>query len=120
MWKIWNDTKDILNWYHANDEWECSSVENNLEEGNTFSYQLQAKDGSMGFDFAGTYVDIIEPHYISYRLGDDRTSEINFIEEEDSTRIEQAFDAVGTNDPEMQRAGWQAILNNFKKYAEGN
>lgn len=115
---MWNEESHILNLYYATEDWECSSAVNDLNPGGKFSYHMNAKDNSMGFDFAGTNEEIEENYYISYVLEDNRRSEIKFESDGASTNIVQSFEAETSSDLEMQRMGWQAILNNFKKYAE--
>jgi len=118
VWKLWNGPEHIVKWAAASDDWHTTKSENDLREGGVFSSRMEAKDGSFGFDFGGVY-DIVKPHeLITYTLGDDRRVEIIFDADNNTTKITQHFEAEGTNPIEMQRGGWQAILNNFKKYAE--
>jgi uncharacterized protein YndB with AHSA1/START domain len=118
VWNLWNGPEHIVKWAAASDDWHTTKSENDLREGGAFSSRMEAKDGSFGFDFGGIY-DVIKPYeLITYTLGDSRKVEIIFEQEDDATKITQHFEAEGTNPVEMQRGGWQAILNNFKKYAE--
>lgn len=119
VWELWNNQDDIVNWYFASEDLESSSARNDLVPGGQFSYHLNAKDKSFGFDFAGVYEEVNEREHIKYKLGDDRISNIYFVDKGDSVHIKQEFEAESQNDPEMQRAGWQARLNNFKGYADG-
>ena len=91
-----------------------------MRVGGSFSSRMEAKDGSFGFDFGGTY-DVVEDHKnIEYSLGDGRKVKIKFAPEGDGTKVTESFDAEGTHSIEMQQGGWQAILDNFKKYTESN
>ena len=118
VWNLWNGPEHIVKWAAASDDWHTTKSENDLREGGKFSSRMEARDGSFGFDFGGIY-DIVKPHeLITYTLGDDRKVEIIFDASNGTTKITQHFEAESTNPIEMQRGGWQAILNNFKKYAE--
>lgn len=118
VWKIWTDPAHILQWNAASDDWHCPKAENDLKAGGKFSSTMAARDGSFSFDFEGVY-DNVELHKrIAYTMADGRTCEILFSEESGGTRVEEAFDAEAQNSVEMQRGGWQAILDRFKKYAE--
>lgn len=118
VWKRFVSPEDIVKWYSASDEWHTPAAENDLRKGGKFSYRMEAKDGSAGFDFWGIY-DVVQPfHDISFTLGDDRKVEIRFKAEDVSTRITETFEAEEVHPLEMQQQGWQAILDNFKKYAE--
>lgn len=119
-WDYWTKPEHIVNWNFASPEWHSPAAENDLRENGRFSYRMEAKDGSMGFDFDGTY-DKVEPHKtIIYTMGDDRKVTVNFRQERDKTTVEEIFEAEDTNSIEMQRGGWQAILENFKTYTENN
>ncbi len=118
VWECWTQPQHIVNWNFANDEWHCPRAENNVVENGKFSWSMEAKDGSMGFDFAGTYESVTPQKQITYRLPDSRLVSIDFEEKEDEVTIRETFDAEGTNSDEQQRAGWQAILENFKSYVE--
>jgi uncharacterized protein YndB with AHSA1/START domain len=118
VWNLWNGPEHIVKWAAASDDWHTTKSENDLRVGGAFNSRMEAKDGSFGFDFGGIY-DIVKPHeLITYTLGDDRKVEIIFDANYHTTKITQHFEPEGTNPIEMQRGGWQAILNNFKKYAE--
>ncbi len=119
-WKIWNDPAHIMQWNSAHPSWHSPRSENDLRVGGKFNHRMEARDGSFGFDFAGTY-DKVELHKeISYTLGDGRKATTLFAEQNGKTAIATTFDAESENDPEFQKQGWQAILDNFKKYAETN
>ena len=118
VWNCWTDPEHITNWNFATDEWCCPKAENNLRPNEKFSWRMEAKDGSMGFDFEGTYNKIAEKEWISYKMSDGRKVDIEFTQNGNEIQVSETFDAEGTNSDELQRAGWQAILGNFKKYVE--
>lgn len=118
VWKYWTEPEHIVNWNFASDEWCCPKAENELKEGGEFSYTMAAKDNSMSFDFKGVFSRIDKGKQINYLLGDGRTVEIQFIEVGDHTKVIEVFEAEKINSLEMQKSGWQAILDNFKKYVE--
>lgn len=119
VWNTWTDPKHIIQWNAANDDWHCPKATNELKTGGTFSSTMAARDGSFSFDFEGVYDDV-QPHKrIAYTMADGRTCEILFTSENGATRVVESFDAETQNPVEMQRAGWQAILDRFKAYAEG-
>ena len=120
VWDYWTKPEHITQWSFASADWHTPTAENDLRVGGKFSSRMEAKDGSMGFDFGGTYDDVKEHELISYSLGDGRKVEIKFSAEGDSTKLVEKFDPESTNPVEMQQAGWQAILDNFKKYVEEN
>jgi uncharacterized protein YndB with AHSA1/START domain len=118
VWTVWNKPEDIMQWSHAADDWHTTSSENDLRPGGKFSSRMEAKDGSFGFDFWGVY-DEVKPHeLITYTMGDGRKVKNVFAKEGNATKVTVTFEAENQNPVEMQRGGWQAILNNFKKYAE--
>ena len=120
VWTYWNTPEHITKWNFAVDDWQCPRAEVDLRPGGKFSSRMEAKDGSMGFDFGGVY-DVVEKNkYIEYTMGDGRKVKNNFIAKGDQTRVVVDFDAEETNPVEMQRGGWQAILDNFRKYTEAN
>jgi len=118
VWELWNNPKHVTQWNHASDDWHSPSAENDLRVGGTFLYRMEAKDGSFGFDFGGSYDDVTPNKRLAYTIGDGRTVEVLFDGEGNSTQITSTFEAENQNPVEMQRGGWQAILDNFKKYAE--
>lgn len=118
VWKAWNTAEDVVQWNSASPEWHTPRAENDFRTGGKFLYRMEARDGSFGFDFYGMY-DTITPHeYIEYTMGDDRKVKTTFTANGNATHIVQAFEAESTNSIDMQRTGWQAILDNFKRYAE--
>jgi uncharacterized protein YndB with AHSA1/START domain len=120
VWSYWSEPKHITQWNQASDDWHTTSAENDLRPGGSFSSRMEAKDGSFGFDFGGTYDAVEENKLIEYTLGDGRKVRVIFSKDSNATRVEESFEAETTNPTEMQRAGWQAILDNFKKYTEAN
>lgn len=118
-WKYWTEPYHITQWNAANDDWCCPRAENDLKSGGRFSFRMDAKDGSMGFDFSGVYDQVKEFQLIEYTLEDGRKARIEFSYENGTTRIVESFDPENMNSHELQQQGWQAILNNFSKYAEG-
>lgn len=118
IWSAWNTPDDIMQWNAADPSWHCPSSENDLRKGGKFSNRMEAKDGSFGFDFEGIYDEIETNREISYTLGDGRKVTTLFREDEGKTSIETTFDAEQENDPEFQKQGWQAILNNFINYVQ--
>jgi uncharacterized protein YndB with AHSA1/START domain len=118
VWKCWTSPGDIIGWNHASDDWHTTHADNDLREGGYFSYRMEAKDGSVGFDFGGIYDQIVLHKRIDLILGDDRKVRIIFSDRGNTTEIVEIFEAENTNPVEMQRFGWQAILDNFKKHTE--
>ncbi|WP_337103039.1 SRPBCC family protein [Paenibacillus sp. YIM B09110] len=118
VWKFWTEPKHIKQWNNASDDWHTPIAENDLRVGGAFVSRMEAKDGSFGFDFGGVYDEVSLNESIAYTLGDGRKVSISFIAQGDDTKIVESFEAEETNGVEMQQAGWQAILDNFKKYAE--
>ncbi len=120
VWKLWSTPEDIKKWNSASDDWHTPKAENDLRTGGTFSSRMEAKDGSFGFDFGGVYDEVIEHKIIAYTMGDGRTVKVTFAGKGGETTVTEVFDAENQNPVEMQKGGWQAILDNFKKYAEAN
>ena len=120
VWKFWTEPVHIIKWNNASDDWHTPRAENDLRVGGKFSARMEAKDGSFGFDFGGDYTNVIEHKIIEYILGDGRKVKIEFSSEGNTTTVVETFDAENTHSAEMQRSGWQAILDNFKKYTETN
>ncbi|WP_343306657.1 SRPBCC family protein [Chitinophaga niabensis] len=120
VWKYWSEPTHIMNWCSASDDWHAPAATNDLRTGGKFSTTMAAKDGSFSFDFAGVYDEVTDHQYISYTMGDGRTVKISFSGEGNATKVVETFDPEEVNTRELQQGGWQAILNNFKKYTEGN
>jgi uncharacterized protein YndB with AHSA1/START domain len=119
-WIYWTQPEHITKWNFASKDWHCPQVANDLQIGGSFNYRMEAKDKSMGFDFYGVYDAIEEFAKINYTLGDKRKVHIQFISENGDTHILQNFEAENENPVDMQRFGWQAILNHYKEYVENN
>jgi uncharacterized protein YndB with AHSA1/START domain len=119
VWRLWNEPSHITRWCSATPEWHTPRAENDLRPGGKFCSRMEARDGSMGFDFGGTY-DAVDHHKkIAYTMDDGRRTEVQFISKgRNRTEVKETFDAESQNPVDMQRAGWQAILDNFKKYTE--
>lgn len=118
VWELWVSPGHIVNWNNASPDWHTPSAENDLRAGGAFSYRMEARDGSFGFDFGGVYDEVVEDRLIKYTLGDGRKVEVLFAAGAGSTKITETFEAERVNPVEMQRGGWQAILDSFKNYAE--
>jgi uncharacterized protein YndB with AHSA1/START domain len=120
VWDFWINPKHIVNWNFAGDDWHCPNAENDLQAGGKFNYRMEAKDGSMGFDFEATYTNVIGYQLIEYKMDDGRKVIISFEKQENSILITEKFDPENENPLEMQQQGWQMILDNFKKYVDEN
>lgn len=118
VWKLWTTPEDIIQWNSASEDWHTPSATNDLRVGGRFTSRMEARDGSMGFDFGGVYDKVKANAEIRYTMDDDRKVSVLFKEENGKTKVTETFEAEGENSVEMQRDGWQAILDNFKKYAE--
>ncbi len=120
VWSYWNQPEHITKWAFASDDWEAPHAENDLREGGKFKTRMQSKtDQTQGFDFGGIYTKVDENKLIEYTMDDGRKVSVQFeTTSEGQTRITESFDPESENSEEMQRSGWQAILDNFKKYSE--
>src|SRR5258708_5082174 len=118
VWEFWAGPEHIRQWAAASDDWHTTRAENDLRVGGTFVSRMEAKDGSFGFDFGGVYDAVKTNELIEYTLGDGRKVVVNFSGKGNQTQVTEIFEAEGTNPIEMQRGGWQAILDNFKKDTE--
>ncbi len=120
VWKLWTTPQDIIQWNNASPDWHTPRAEQDLRPGGRFSFRMEAKDGSFGFDFGGVYDVVKLNECIEYTLGDGRKVKVDFTEKGGETTISESFEEEAINSIELQQGGWQAILNNFKKYAEIN
>lgn len=118
VWKLWIAPEHITKWNNASDAWHTPRAENDLRAGGKFSYRMEAKDGSSGFDFAGVYDTVKMHELISYTLDDGRKVSVQFENIDGKTQLIETFEIEKTNPESMQREGWQSILDNFKEYAE--
>ena len=118
VWERWTSPQHIVNWNFASDDWHCPAAENDLRTGGKFKSTMAAKAGDMSFDFEGTYDEVVDQKRIAYSLEDGRQVTVDFESLGDQTQVTESFDPDASHSADMQRAGWQAILDNFKKYAE--
>ena len=117
-WAAWTNPEDIMQWNTASPDWHTTYAENDLTVGGKFLSRMEAKDGSFGFDFWGIYDEIKPNEYIEYTMGDGRKCQITFTSKGDETHISSTFEAENENPVEMQKGGWQAIMDKFKVYTE--
>lgn len=121
VWAAWTGPDDIIHWNFAAEDWCCPTAEIDLSPGGRFSYRMEARDGSTGFDFEGTFTRIVQGSEIEYALADGRRVQVRFSQAEDSgVLVEEVFEAEDTMSGEQQRQGWQAILDNFRKHVEAS
>ena len=118
VWEAWTTPADIQQWNAASDDWHTPRASVDLREGGTFTSRMEARDGSMGFEFAGTYTTVEAPTLLEYAMEDGRTCRVEFAPEGEGTRVRETFDAEETHPIEMQRDGWQAILDRFAAHVE--
>jgi len=119
-WKFWTEPEHIKRWNSASDDWHTPAASNDLKAGGTFKVRMEAKDQSSGFDFEGIYSEVKKNEFIAYTMGDGRKVKVSFTPMGEQTKIVETFEPENENSLELQRTGWQAILNNFKKYTELN
>lgn len=120
VWDYWTKPEHITKWNAASPDWHTPHATNDLQTGGRFIARMEAKDGSMGFDFGGTYDTVRTNEFIAYTMDDGRKVTISFSAEGDTTRVVESFEAESQNSLELQQFGWQSILDNFKKYTEEN
>jgi uncharacterized protein YndB with AHSA1/START domain len=118
VWKAWSNPDDIKQWNAAQDDWHTTRSTVDLRDGGTFSSRMEAKDGSQGFDFEGSFTRIVPNKTIAYRMSDGREVIVEFAERAGGVHVSETFDPESENTPELQRQGWQAILDNFKRHVE--
>ena len=118
VWDAWTTPADIMQWNHASDDWECPHAENDVQVGGKFSATMAAKDKSMSFDFNGVYTEVTPQVSLAYSIEDGRTVSVHFTTVEGGTEVTETFEMEGENSEEKQRAGWQAIMGNFKAHVE--
>ena len=119
VWSAWTTPSDIKQWNTASDDWHTTKASVDLRVGGEFSSRMEAKDGSFGFDFAGTYTKIVPHALLEFTFGD-RSASVEFLSADGGVMVRETFDAETENSIEMQRSGWQSILNNFAKHVEAN
>lgn len=120
VWNCWSQPEHIVKWTFASDDWEAPRAENDLRVGGKFKTVMAAKDKSTSFDFTGIYTAVKENALIEYEMADGRHVKIEFDDTPGGVKVTETFDPENENPAEMQRSGWQAILDNFKKYVEKN
>ena len=120
VWKYFSEPDHVTKWAQASDDWHAPYADNDLREGGQFKTTMAAKDGSFSFDFGGTYSEVIDRKRLAYQMSDERKVEVDFVPVEGGVKVMEKFDPEESNPIEMQRGGWQAILDNFKKYTEAN
>lgn len=120
VWDFMNQPEHIVNWNFAHESWQCPKAENNFVEGGKFTYRMEAKDGSFGFNLSGIYDHISPNNNLQYHLEDDRKVEVIFEEIDGKTTVIQSFEPENQNPLDLQEQGWNAILQNFKNYVEAN
>jgi uncharacterized protein YndB with AHSA1/START domain len=118
VWAAWNNPADIKQWNSAQDDWHTTKSTVDLREGGKFTSRMEAKDGSEGFEFEGKYTRIVPQKTIEYQMDDGREVKVEFVEGADGVRVKETFDTENENPPELQRQGWQAILDKFGRYVE--
>ncbi|WP_295124355.1 SRPBCC family protein [uncultured Chitinophaga sp.] len=118
VWEVWSSPEHIMRWNNASPDWHTPFAENDLRTGGKFTSTMAAKDGSMSFDFGGVYSKVELHKEIAYDMSDGRKVKVLFTQDGEGTKVTETFDPEGTNPLEMQQAGWQAILDNFKSYTE--
>lgn len=118
VWEKWTGAEHIVNWNFASDDWHCPKATNDPQTGGEFSSTMASKDGKMSFDFEGVYDEVIPMERIAYSMPDGRQVLVEFHTEENNTIVTETFDPETQNPVDLQKAGWQAILNNFKSYVE--
>ena len=119
-WQFWTQPEHVMQWNNASDDWHCPKATNDLKVGGKFNYTMAAKDGSMSFDFEGKYTKVEEFSLIEYHIIDGRKVIVQFEKSNIGIQITESFDPENVHPEEFQQQGWQAILNNFKKYTENN
>jgi len=118
VWSVWNNPEDIVQWNSPHESWHTTRSAVDLREGGKFSARMEAKDGSAGFDFEGVYTRVVPNRIIDFRMSDGREVNVEFVERSGAVLVRETFDAETENSPEMQRAGWQSILDNFSRHVE--
>lgn len=118
VWKLWSDPKHIIHWNNASDDWHTPNAENDLRVGGKFLSHMEAKDGSIGFDFTGKYIKVEQHKLIEYTIDDGRNVLVSFVSNGTETTVTETFEAEQMHTIDMQKSGWQSILDNFKRYVE--
>ncbi len=117
-WRFFTDPGEIIHWNHASDDWYAPAAQNDLRPGGRFSYRMEARDGSVGFDFGGVFNEVKPGELLTYTIDDGRSVEVRFEPGSHGTNVIETFEAENVHSIELQRGGWQAILDNYKKHVE--
>lgn len=120
VWELWTAPEHVMKWNNASEDWHTPFAENDLKVGGKFKYTMASKDGTMRFDFEGIYTNVVSPSLIEYKLADDRKVKITFESQKNGVLLIEKFDPETENSEALQQQGWQAILDNFKKYVENS
>jgi uncharacterized protein YndB with AHSA1/START domain len=120
VWKYWSEPKHIMQWCQASEDWHAPYADNDLKTNGKFKTTMAARDGSMSFDFEGVYSNVEKNKVIEYNMADGRKVKVTFAAQGEQTKVTETFDPESENPVEMQKGGWQAILDNFKKHTENN
>ena len=120
VWELWTGPEHVMKWNNASEDWHTPFAENDLKVGGKFKYTMASKDGTMRFDFEGIYTNVVSPSLIEYKLADDRKVKITFESQKNGVVLTEKFDPETENSEALQQQGWQAILDNFKKYVENS
>jgi uncharacterized protein YndB with AHSA1/START domain len=118
VWELWTAPEHVMKWNNASEDWHTPFAENDLKVGGKFKYTMASTDGTMRFDFEGIYTNVVNPSLIEYEMADGRKVKIVFEKDAEGIKVIESFDPETVNPEEMQQQGWQAILDNFKKYVE--
>jgi uncharacterized protein YndB with AHSA1/START domain len=118
VWSAWTKPEHITQWNFASDDWHCPKAENDVRKNGKFSSTMAAKDGSFSFDFGGTHANVEEFKFIESVMGDGRKMKVTFIQDGSNTKVIEEFEPESQHPVDFQKAGWQSILDNFKKYTE--
>ena len=118
IWELWTAPEHVMKWNNASEDWHTPFAENDLKVGGKFKYTMASTDGTMRFDFEGVYTNVVNPSLIEYEMADGRKVKIVFEKDAEGIKVIESFDPETVNPEEMQKNGWQAILDNFKKYVE--
>ncbi|MDI5948909.1 SRPBCC family protein [Flavobacterium yafengii] len=120
VWELWTAPEHVMKWNNASEDWHTPFAENDLKVGKKFKYTMASKDGTMRFDFEGIYTNVVNHSLIEYEMADRRKVKIVFEKDAKGIKVIESFDPETENSEEMQKNGWQAILDNFKKYVENS
>jgi uncharacterized protein YndB with AHSA1/START domain len=120
VWECWTQPEHVMQWNAASDDWHCPRASNDVRVGGDFHFYMEAKDKSVGFDFSGVYQTVVPYELLAYEMGDGRKVSVRFSVSDEGVKVVETFDAETENSEELQRMGWQAILNRFKAHTESH